>query len=516
MLRRRVLIGVVVIAVVVVGGWVLFSRQGPTSATLAPTADTHVQADEPTRNFGSSVRWSVEGRETYWRDALLRFDVPVPPGQEVVSAEVRAFSSADASATQAVEIHTTVGNWTESEVTWDSAPDPGPQLDEAGGFASGSWVEWDVTAGVPPAGGEVNFMLTTSARQWLGFASKENPSERIRPGLVVETAAVGSRTVPSPAPLTEEPVATEGPGPVAEPPQEGDVTIAAVGDMNPPRNTSPRSASAKNAAAIIAGLEEGRLSHFVGIGDFQYDQSTCAALTDYWAQLWGAAVPQTFWTAAPNHDVEPGRNDDLDRFMNGECPGSSSVSATNRSQGGFVDALDFYSFDLGAWHVAVLPAALWRYDRVEAEALTREIDADLAAAKAAGKHLAVVHHEPYYTSPTSAHERYSPLKPWIDVLWKHRGRLTLSGSQHNYERSCPVDNADRCVPDGMTAFQVSTGGIGLREFTSRPDYIAERFSDTWGFLELTLRADGSFAWEFRPTSGEMQADSGARPANPGG
>jgi hypothetical protein len=93
-------------------------------------------------------------------------------------------------------------------------------------------------------------------------------------------------------------------------------------------------------------------------------------------------------------------------------------------------------------------------------------------------------------------------------------RFTLSGSQHNYERSCPVDNADRCVPDGMIAFQVSTGGVPLREFTSQPAYIVERFSDTWGFLVLTLRMDGSFSWEFRPTSGTMRTDSGTQDLGP--
>jgi hypothetical protein len=143
--------------------------------------------------------------------------------------------------------------------------------------------------------------------------------------------------------------------------------------------------------------------------------------------------------------------------------------------------------------------------------LTTWLDNDLAAAKAAGKHLAVVHHEPYFTSNTKEHDRARDHKPWIDVMWKHRVRLTLSGSQHNYERSCPVNNADQCVSDGMTAFQVSTGGIGLRSFTSSPSYIVKRFSDTHGFLRMTLRANGSFDWKFVATSGPG-TDAGTRPA----
>jgi hypothetical protein len=139
------------------------------------------------------------------------------------------------------------------------------------------------------------------------------------------------------------------------------------------------------------------------------------------------------------------------------------------------------------------------------------VSAPLAAAQAAGKYLAVVHHDPYFTSDTDEHGRSAELKPWIDVMWKHRVRFTLSGSQHNYERSCPVNNADQCVSDGITAFQVSTGGIGLRSFISNPSYIVKRFNDTHGFLRMTLRDNGSFDWNFVPTSGSSK-DSGTRPA----
>jgi hypothetical protein len=95
-------------------------------------------------------------------------------------------------------------------------------------------------------------------------------------------------------------------------------------------------------------------------------------------------------------------------------------------------------------------------------------------------------------------------------MYKHRVRLTLSGSQHNYERTCPVNNEDQCVSDGMIAFQVSTGGIGLRPFTNSPPFIAKRFADTHGFLRMTLKDDGSFSWKFVPTSGKS-TDAGTRP-----
>jgi len=74
-----------------------------------------------------------------------------------------------------------------------------------------------------------------------------------------------------------------------------------------------------------------------------------------------------------------------------------------------------------------------------------------------------------------------------------------------------VNNADQCVSDGITAFQVSTGGMGLRSFKGSPPYIVKRFSDTHGFLRMTLQDDGSFVWGFVPTSGSSR-DAGTRPA----
>ena len=289
-----------------------------------------------------------------------------------------------------------------------------------------------------------------------------------------------------------------------------DVRVAAVGDMNGEENIDPESPSGRNAAAITELVENNEIDAFLGLGDFQYDTAYCEDLVDYWTPLWGGTMSKLYWVAGPNHDWEPGRNEDLDNFMNGQCPGSTAKAAINQELG-FIGNGKAYSKDFGNWHFAFLPSGQWRYNPREARALTRWLDRDLAAAKEAGKHLAVVHHEPYFTSETEAHERAEDHKPWIDVMWKHRVRLTLSGSQHNYERSCAVNNRDRCDDDGITAFQVSTGGIELRPFTSSPQYIEKRFSDTHGFLRLTLRTDGSFDWNFVPTTGEG-TDEGTRPA----
>ncbi|WP_240721449.1 metallophosphoesterase [Pseudarthrobacter sp. NamE5] len=317
------------------------------------------------------------------------------------------------------------------------------------------------------------------------------------------SAAAAALLAVSVAGCTGDPEPPETPAP--------DVRIAAVGDMNPEENLDPDSPAGRNAAAITELVENNEIDAFLGLGDFQYDTAYCEDYVDYWAPLWGGTMPKLYWVSAPNHDWEPGRNEDLDNFMDGQCPGFTEKAAINQERG-YISNGEPYSKDFGNWHFAFLSSAHWEYNSKRARELTRWLDKDLAAAKAAGKHLAVVHHEPYFTSNTESHDRASDHRPWINVMWKHGVRLTLSGSQHNYERSCPVNNADRCVRDGMTAFQVSTGGIDLRPFTSKPRYIEERFSDTHGFLRLTLRHDGSFDWNFVATTGDG-TDSGTRSAS---
>jgi hypothetical protein len=299
------------------------------------------------------------------------------------------------------------------------------------------------------------------------------------------------------------------PSAAARTPVNAEVRLAAVGDMNPAKNTSRTSASAKVGASIASALAQRQVDAFFGLGDFQYSVARCADYVAYWRVLWGATKSKLFWVSAPNHDWQPGRNEDLDNFMNGQCPGDRSKSAINAERG-FIGNGEPYAEQFGKWHIVFLSSALWRYDVDRATQVTTWLDQDLAAAQARGLHIAVVYHEPYFTSDTDTHSRASEQRPWIDVMYKYRVRFTLSGSQHNYERSCPVDNRDACVADGMTAFQVSTGGVPLREFTSDPPFIAKRFSDTHGWLELRLRDDGSFSWQYRSVDGPG-ADTGSRP-----
>ena len=253
-----------------------------------------------------------------------------------------------------------------------------------------------------------------------------------------------------------------------------------------------------------------------GLGDYQYPKGTCSALVEDYDKVWGKVVPLMFHIAGPNHDWNSTSDEEgYRRHFAGTCPGQTTgPSALVRSEHAPVGPGDFWSRDVGAWHLVGLSTGLWRFDQGKAEEMTRTLDRDLAAAKARGKYLLVAYHDPYFTSTTDQHGPDKALKPWIDVIDKYDVRLTLSGSQHNYERSCPVLESDACTPDtgpGTTAFNVSTGGVNLRSFVNKPPYIVKRFSDTYGWLALSLHPDGSFDWRYHPVVGSS-TDSGTRPA----
>ncbi len=320
---------------------------------------------------------------------------------------------------------------------------------------------------------------------------------------------VTSSAVPATAPSSPTPAATP-PVPVVP----GAVVMAAVGDINHAGEASPKSASGRVAASITAA----RPDLVFGLGDFQYTVGTCAALLGGFDRLWGGLLPRMLHIAGPTHDWTGATNEQGYRqYFAGTCPGqqtgpSALVRALHRSVG----PGEFWSRDVGSWHLVGLPTALWEYDPAKARAMTATLSTDLARARARGKHLLVAYHDPYFTSATDRHTRDTDVKPWVDVIDRYDVRVTLSASQHNYERSCPVLRTGACTPDsgrGATSFNVSTGGLGLRPFRDHPAFIRSRFADTHGWLALSLHPDGSFAWRYQAVDG-TGADAGSRPASP--
>ena len=146
--------------------------------------------------------------------------------------------------------------------------------------------------------------------------------------------------------------------------------------------------------------------------------------------------------------------------------------------------------------------------------LTAWLETQVAAATNRGDDVVVIEHEPYWSSGTSGHSETEgdAQRPWIDVLDRYDVRLVLAGHQHNYERFHPQNaNSSRNDASGTQQFQVSTGGIGLRSFTTTAPNSAARNSSTYGWLRLVLHSNGGYDWQFVPIEGSY-TDAGSRSA----
>ena len=301
----------------------------------------------------------------------------------------------------------------------------------------------------------------------------------------------------------------------------GRIKLAVLGDVNHDGNGSKSSREGKIASSIAAwGPRAVAL-----VGDFQYDYGDCASLVKEFDRTgWGALMPRLIGTAGPTHDYGSDTSSaaDYSRHMEGTCPGQTSgPSLSARTWSRVIKPFKPHLVDLGAWTVISMPSGQWRGEYADAygtrwsgPALTDWLRRAVKRAQTRGDHVVVMEHEPYWTSASSDHseEEGDAQRPWIRVLNRRHVRLLLGGHQHNYERFRPqrLDG----TPDaarGIQQFQVSTGGIGLRSFTSTAPNSVARSSDTYGWLRLVLRPDGSYTWRFVPVEGSF-ADSGRRAA----
>ena len=115
------------------------------------------------------------------------------------------------------------------------------------------------------------------------------------------------------------------------------------------------------------------------------------------------------------------------------------------------------------------------------------------------------------TSTTGEHTRTLTVKPWIDLLTSHHVPLLLDGHQHGYERFYPQNGAGvRDDALGTQEFITGTGGIGFYPWSDTAANVAVHQTGTYGWLKLTLHADGHYAYTFMRTSGGSFSDSGSR------
>jgi hypothetical protein len=300
-----------------------------------------------------------------------------------------------------------------------------------------------------------------------------------------------------------------------------DIRLAVLGDVNHEGNSSTTSREGRLASSIRAWQP----TAVAMVGDYQYQYGTCARLVKNFDRTgWGALMPRVITAAGPTHDYTSTASSasDYSRHAQGTCPGQTSgPTLSARRWHRTIQPFAPHYVDLGAWTVVSMPSGQWRGSYADAygdkwtgAALTTWLTSALAAARSRGDEVVVMEHEPYWTSGSEEHSASEgdAQRPWIDALDTYDVRLVLGGHQHNYERFYPQRvNDARDDATGTQQFQVSTGGIGLRQFTTKAPNSAVQNASTYGWLRLVLHADGSYNWRFVPTEGSF-SDIGYRPA----
>jgi hypothetical protein len=156
---------------------------GTQTVTFAAEADARVEAAQPDSNFGTDTRLRTDGSGTMpTEESFLRFQVAGLSGR-VATAKLRLRS--DTGTVNGPAARGVGNSWSETGLTWNSRPVPtSGAVSDAGGIASNTWVEWDVTPLVT-GDGAVSVQLSQPGDDGLYYHSRESTATSFRPQLVV-------------------------------------------------------------------------------------------------------------------------------------------------------------------------------------------------------------------------------------------------------------------------------------------------------------------------------------------
>jgi hypothetical protein len=304
---------------------------------------------------------------------------------------------------------------------------------------------------------------------------------RSHPAPAVPAPVVPVAPAPTPPAVVPPPVTP----PVAVP---ADVEIAAVGDIHP-AHVSPR-AAATAAAAADADL-------ILGLGDYQYESGTLADYNAYFDMDWGSLVPKMYPVLGPEHD-QNWSGDPVTYWNGGGAHGYKApvTLAPNTS----------YSFDRGAWHfMAIDDSCFVSAALCSPTALLAWVQADLAAHPSTC--TLAYWHQAYFTSD-AGHAPFTAMQPVVQALYDAGVDVVLQGHNHDYERFAPQTPQRVSDPaNGIRAFVVGTGGIGLYSFTDTAANSKARSDSSYGVLRMTLGV-GTYDWQFVTTAGNPFTDTG--------
>ncbi len=269
----------------------------------------------------------------------------------------------------------------------------------------------------------------------------------------------------------------------SQPPAASDPALVGAGDI--------ASCDDLSGAEATANLLDGIPGTIFTVGDNAYPGGTAEQFANCYDKTWGRQKARTR-PSVGNHEFH----------SSGATPyfGYFGAAAGDPKKG-------YYSYDLGAWHIAVLNSECVQLGGCQAgSAQEKWLRADLAAHPAACR--LAYWHKPLFSSGEK-HGNDPEIRPIWHALYDAGVDVVVNGHDHDYERFAPQDPGGAADPvHGIREFVVGTGGKNShRSFGASKPNSEVRNADTFGVLKLTLHPK-SYDWEFVPEAGKTFHDSG--------
>jgi hypothetical protein len=162
---------------------------GGGTLTFTATDDATLDSSQPTANFGSGSRLTVDNSPI--NSALLRFNVDLPSGCSVSSAKLQLTIGSDTGDKSAYggDVYALASNtWNESTVTWNTAPTAGTKVSSVtSAVALNTNYQFDVKPLISGSG-TVSMMIKSSSTDGARYYSKEAGTTAQDPRLQVTCA----------------------------------------------------------------------------------------------------------------------------------------------------------------------------------------------------------------------------------------------------------------------------------------------------------------------------------------
>lgn len=230
-----------------------------------------------------------------------------------------------------------------------------------------------------------------------------------------------------------------------------------------------------NARATASIVQQFPSATALTIGDNAYEAGRPEEFANCYDPTWGAFKARTH-----------------------PSPGNHEYYSSKTAIGyfGYFHVPEYYSFEIGGWHLVSLDSMI---DMTAGSPQVAWLEKDLNANRKPCI-LAYWHH-PRFSSGVHGVQRHDPGRETA-VLWHvlatHHAALIVNGHDHDYERFAPRD--------GIREIVVGTGGGDLRPFIRRLHGSEARDDHHYGVLLLTLHPM-SYDWSFIGTDGVIHDQS---------